>query len=55
MKTPDEIIEAHPDAFWEGVQWMQTMLAAVAAMEQGDPAAAEADPRCNPWTIGCPS
>ena len=55
MKTPDEIIEAYPDAYWAGWRFMQSMSEAIAALERGEPDAAETNPSCNPWTVGCPS
>jgi len=53
--TPDEIVEAFPDAYAAGWRFMESMSAAIAALEQGDPNLAESNPSCNGWTVGCPS
>jgi hypothetical protein len=53
--TPDEIIEKYAFSYWQGVYFVTEMIAAITALEAGDPASAEANHACNGWTIGCPS
>lgn len=53
--TPEEIAEKYPDAYWQGFHFVMKMAAAIAALEAGDTEAAESDPSCNGWTVGCPS